>query len=176
MKGYYKEAEQTADAMTADGWLRTGDKGKIDAQGYLSITGRVKDIFKTSKGKYVAPAPIEDKLVTHPDIEACAVTGANFAQPFALVMLSPESVAKNVSADAKQALVASLTVHLRTVNEHLEPHEKLDFLAIVTTPWTPENGFVTPTLKVKRPQIEEAYAGQYEALLAQRKPVVWVQA
>jgi acyl-CoA synthetase (AMP-forming)/AMP-acid ligase II len=59
--------------MTADGWLRTGDKGKIDAQGYLSITGRVKDIFKTSKGKYVAPAPIEDLLVLHPDIEACAV-------------------------------------------------------------------------------------------------------
>lgn len=175
MRGYYKDPAQTSDAMTADGWLRTGDKGKIDAQGYLSITGRVKDIFKTSKGKYVAPAPIEDLLVTHPDIEACAVTGANFAQPFALVMLSPDSVARNVSDDDKHALVSSLTVHLKSVNDRLEPHEKLDFLAIVTTAWTPENGLVTPTLKVKRPCIEDAYASQYDALLAQRKPVVWVK-
>jgi long-chain acyl-CoA synthetase len=175
MQGYYKDPAQTSDAMTADGWLRTGDKGKIDAQGYLSITGRVKDIFKTSKGKYVAPAPIEDLLVTHPDIEACAVTGANFAQPFALVMLSPDSVARNVSDDDKHALVSSLTVHLKSVNDRLEPHEKLDFLAIVTTAWTPENGLVTPTLKVKRPCIEDAYASQYDALLAQRKPVVWVK-
>ena len=175
MQGYYKEPGQTSDAMTADGWLRTGDKGKIDGQGFLSITGRVKDIFKTSKGKYVAPAPIEDLLVTHPDIEACAVTGANFAQPFALVMLSPDSVARNMSDDDKRALVASLTVHLKTVNDRLEPHEKLDFLAVVTTAWTPENGLVTPTLKVKRPCIEDAYANQYDALLAQRKPVVWVK-
>lgn len=175
MQGYFKEPEQTAEAFTADGWLRTGDKGKIDAQGYLSITGRVKDIFKTSKGKYVAPAPIEDKLVMHTDIEACAVTGANFSQPFALVMLSPESVAKNRTAESKQALETSLAEHLKAVNIRLEPHEKLDFLAIVTTPWTPENGFVTPTLKVKRPVLEAAYASQYEGLLAQRKPVVWVQ-
>ncbi len=175
MQGYYKEPEQTADAMTSDGWLRTGDKGKIDAQGFLSITGRVKDIFKTSKGKYVAPAPIEDLLVTHPDIEACAVTGANFAQPFALVMLSPDSVARIASDDGKQTLVASLTVHLKSVNDRLEPHEKLDFLAIVTTTWTPENGLVTPTLKVKRPCIEDAYASQYDALLAERKPIVWIK-
>ena len=162
--------------MTADGWLRTGDKGKIDAQGFLSITGRVKDIFKTSKGKYVAPAPIEDKLVTHPDIEACAVTGANFVQPFALVMLSPESADKHSSAEGKKALEISLAAHLTVVNSQLEPHEKLAFLAAVTTAWTPENGLVTPTLKVKRPQIEETYAQHYETLLAQGRPVVWVTA
>jgi long-chain acyl-CoA synthetase len=176
MQGYYREPQQTADAMTADGWLRTGDKGKIDAQGFLSITGRVKDIFKTSKGKYVAPAPIEDKLVVHPDIEACAVTGANFAQPFALVMLAPESAAKYATADGKKAFEISLAAHLTMVNSQLEPHEKLDCLAVVTTPWTPENGLVTPTLKVKRPQIEEAYGRQYESLLAHGKPVVWVKA
>ncbi|MFZ3219484.1 MAG: AMP-binding protein, partial [Rhodoferax sp.] len=86
MQGYYREPEQTAAALTADGWLRTGDKGSIDADGFLRITGRVKDIFKTSKGKYVAPAPIEDLLVLHPDIEACAVTGAEYSQPIGLVM------------------------------------------------------------------------------------------
>lgn len=173
MQGYYKDAAATADAMTSDGWLRTGDKGKIDAQGNLSITGRVKDIFKTSKGKYVAPAPIEDLLVLHPDIEACAVTGANLSQPLALVMLSQDAVARCGAADAKAALTESLTRHLATVNAKLEPHEKLDCLAAITTAWTPENGFVTPTLKVKRMRVEEAYANQYEGWLAQRKPVVW---
>jgi len=173
MQGYYKDTQTTAETMTNDGWLRTGDKGKIDAQGNPSITGRVKDIFKTSKGKYVAPAPIEDLLVLHPDIEACAVTGANFSQPLALVMLSQDAVTRCASADAREALTASLAQHLTAVNAKLEPHEKLDCLAAVSVAWTPENGFVTPTLKVKRMCVEEAYANQYEGWLAQRKPVVW---
>lgn len=174
MQGYYKDASATADAMTHDGWLRTGDKGKIDAHGNLSITGRVKDIFKTSKGKYVAPAPIEDLLVLHPDIEACAVTGANFSQPLALVMLSQDAIKRCASADARATLTESLSRHLTLVNAKLEPHEKLDCLAAISTAWTPENGFVTPTLKVKRMRVEEAYANQYEGWLAQRKRVVWV--
>ena len=71
MLGYYKEPELTREAFTADGWLHTGDKGALDAEGNLRITGRVKDLFKTSKGKYVAPAPIEDRLVMHGAVEAC---------------------------------------------------------------------------------------------------------
>ena len=173
MQGYYKDPQATADAMTEDGWLRTGDKGQIDAQGYLSITGRVKDIFKTSKGKYVAPAPIEDLLVMHPDIEACAVTGANFPQPLGLVMLSQDAVKRCASTDARASLTESLAKHLAAVNAKLEPHEKLDCLAAISTAWSPENGFVTPTLKVKRMHVEEAYASQYEGWLAQHKPVVW---
>ena len=173
MQGYYKDPQATADAMTSDGWLRTGDKGKIDAQGYLSITGRVKDIFKTSKGKYVAPAPIEDLLVLHPDIEACAVAGANFSQPLGLVMLSQDAVARCAAPAARSALTESLTKHLVAVNAKLEPHEKLDCLAVISTAWTPENGFVTPTLKVKRMRVEEVYAKQYEGWLAQHKSVVW---
>ena len=173
MQGYYKDPQTTADTMTPDGWLRTGDKGKIDALGNLTITGRVKDIFKTSKGKYVAPAPIEDLLVMHPDIEACAVTGANYSQPLALVMLSQDAVTRCAAADARAELVVSLTQHLAAVNAKLAPHERLDCLAAVSIAWTPENGFVTPTLKVKRMRVEEAYADQYDDWLAQRKPVVW---
>lgn len=173
MQGYYREPEQTAAAFTSDGWLRTGDKGRIDAQGFLSITGRVKDIFKTSKGKYIAPAPIEDLLVQHVDVEACAVTGANFAQPFAVVMLSQDAVIRSASPDTKRALTNSLREHLLWVNTKLAPHERLDFLAVVTTAWTPENGFVTPTLKVKRPRIEEAFSAQYENWLKLRQPVIW---
>ena len=173
MQGYYREPEQTAAALTADGWLRTGDKGSIDAGGFLRITGRVKDIFKTSKGKYVAPAPIEDLLVLHPDIEACAVTGATLDQPIGLVMLSQDAAARSASRDYRETLTASLQQHLNTVNARLEPHEKLACLAVVTTQWTPENGMVTPTLKVKRPRIEDAYAARYAEWLRQGQPVVW---
>ena len=175
MKAYYREPEQTAAAMTADGWLRTGDKGSIDAAGYLSITGRVKDIFKTSKGKYVAPAPIEDRLVMHPDIEACVVTGATLTQPLGLVMLSQEAVTRCSNSEARNALTESLKLHLKAINDELEPHEKLGCLAVVTKPWTPENGFVTPTLKVKRNRIEDAFAQRYEEWQREGKQVVWIE-
>lgn len=175
MLGYYREPEQTAQTFTPDGWLRTGDKGAIDDQGFLRITGRVKDIFKTSKGKYIAPAPIEDLLVMHPDVEACAVTGANMTQPLGIVMLSPDAANRSMSTAARRAIAESLENHLRGVNAQLEPHEKLSFLAVVTTAWTPENGFVTPTLKVKRPCIEIAYASHFNSWLLQERPVVWVE-
>ena len=173
MQGYYKDPVQTAEALTTDGWLHTGDKGKIDEEGFLSITGRVKDLFKTSKGKYIAPAPIEDILVMHPDIEACAVTGANFAQPFGMVMLSADAAKRSAQPEGRANLSTLLKIHLKTVNSKLEPHERLDFLVAMTTPWTPENGFVTPTLKVKRQRIEEAYGAQYETWLNLGQPVVW---
>jgi long-chain acyl-CoA synthetase len=173
MLGYYKEDAATADAITPDGWLRTGDKGKIDSKGYLSITGRVKDIFKSSKGKYVAPAPIEDLLIMHPDIEACAVAGANLTHPLGLVMLSQDAVARSADPEARRELTQSLARHLEAVNAKLEPHERMACLAVAITTWTPENGFVTPTLKVKRMRIEEAYSSHYETWLGQRKPVVW---
>ena len=173
MMGYYKDPEQTAATMSDDGWLKTGDKVHVEKDGSLRITGRVKDLFKTSKGKYVAPAPIEDLLVTHPDIEACAVTGANFAQPLGIVMLSLDAAARVRSPEQRSALTASLTEHLYSVNARLEAHEQLDCLAVIATAWTPENGLVTPTFKVKRPRIEDTYALHYEAWLAQRQPVIW---
>ncbi len=173
MQGYYRDEAATAAAITPDGWLRTGDKGRIDAQGQLSITGRVKDIFKTAKGKYVAPAPIEDQLVLHPDIEACAVSGANLSQPLALVMLSADATARTQDAHARAALQASLLTHLEQVNMRLEPHEKLGLLVVVTTPWTPENGFVTPTFKVKRNRIDDAYASRFQDWEASGQRVVW---
>ena len=176
MQGYYREPEQTAATFTSDGWLRTGDKGSIDAAGQLRITGRVKDIFKTSKGKYVAPAPIEDLLVLHADIEACAVTGANLAQPLAVVMLSLDAATRTADQAGRTALAASLSAHLQQVNDKLAPHEKLDCLAVVRTTWTPENGFVTPTLKVKRNRIEESYGPQYEAWVSQGQRIIWVDA
>jgi long-chain acyl-CoA synthetase len=172
--GYYLQPELTAELKTADGWMRTGDKGEINATGGLHITGRVKDIFKTSKGKYVAPSPIEELLGRHPDIEACCVSGANFAQPFALLLLSAEAMAR--SGSERQDLQRSLQAHLQSVNALLEAHEKLDFVAVVAGAWTPENGLVTPTLKVKRPKIEALYGPHYASWQAKRQPVVWADA
>jgi long-chain acyl-CoA synthetase len=88
-------------------------------------------------------------------------------------MLSQDAVARSADPEAHRALTESLARHLEAVNAKLEPHERLACLAVAITTWTPENGFVTPTLKVKRMRIEEAYASHYENWLGQRKPVVW---
>ncbi len=172
MLGYYKQPELSKDAFTEDGWLKTGDKGSTDAQGRLKITGRVKDLFKTSKGKYVAPAPIEDKLVMHVAVEACCVTGANLGQPLALLMLNEEAQ-KQVAGGGKAELEASLAEHLKHVNATLDPHEQLDCLVITAESWTVDNDLITPTFKVKRNKIEDMFAKNYERWVGQRKAVVW---
>jgi long-chain acyl-CoA synthetase len=102
------------------------------------------------------------------------VSGANFAQPFALLLLSAVAMAGGLAE--RQALQLSLQAHLQSVNAQLEGHEKLDFLAVVADAWSPENGLVTPTLKVKRPRIEEVYGPHYADWHAQRQPVVWAKA
>ena len=175
MLGYYKEPELTRDTMTEDGWLKTGDKGGLDAEGNLKITGRVKDLFKTSKGKYVAPAPIEDKLVMHGAIEACCVTGANLGQPLALVMLNPEAAKKVGDATARSEMEASLAAHIKVINETLDPHEQLDCIVVTAQAWTVENDLITPTFKVKRNRIEDLFAANYDKWVGSRKKVIWHQ-
>ena len=174
MLGYYKEPELTREAFTPDGWLHTGDKGAIDVEGNLKITGRVKDLFKTSKGKYVAPAPIEDRLVMHTAVEACCVTGANLGQPLAILMLNAEAVTRAADPAGRSELEGSLAAHLKAVNQTLDPHEQLECLVLVTEPWTVDNGFITPTFKVKRNRVEEIYAASYERWVGSRKPVIWM--
>jgi long-chain acyl-CoA synthetase len=174
MLGYYKNPEVTAATFTDDAWLKTGDKGAIDSAGDLRITGRVKDLFKTGKGKYVAPAPIENKLATHPAIEACCVTGANLGQPLALLMLNPEAAAKARDAAGRSALEASLAEHLKAVNAQLDPHEQMECLVVTADPWSVENDILTPTMKVKRNKIEDLFAQNYERWATARKKVVWI--
>jgi long-chain acyl-CoA synthetase len=173
MLGYYKEPEQTRQAFTDDGWLRTGDKGVLDGEGGLRISGRVKDLFKTSKGKYVTPAPIEDKLVMHAAVEACCVTGANLGQPLGILMLNVEASQRSAAAAERSALEESLAAHLEAVNALLDPHERLDCLVVVTQPWTVESGLITPTFKVRRNRIEDVYASHYERWVVERRTVVW---
>ena len=173
MLGYYKEPELSSATFTADGWLKTGDKGRIDAQGCLHITGRVKDLFKTAKGKYVAPAPIEDKLGAHEAVEACVVTGANLGQPLGIVMLGAEAAAQAADAGYRSKLEASLQQHLKQINVGLDPHEQLQCIVVVTTPWTVDNDLITPTFKVKRNRIEDVYAANYERWENSGKKVIW---
>ena len=173
MLGYYKEPELSSATLTADGWLKTGDKGRIDAQGCLHITGRVKDLFKTAKGKYVAPAPIEDKLGAHEAVEACVVTGANLGQPLGIVMLGAEAAAQAADAGYRSKLEASLQQHLKQINVGLDPHEQLQCIVVVTTPWTVDNDLITPTFKVKRNRIEDVYAANYERWENSGKKVIW---
>lgn len=172
MMGYFKQPNETREAFTEDGFFRTGDCGVIDELGRLQITGRVKEIFKTAKGKYVAPAPIENKLMNHRGIEQVCVSGAGQPQPHALVVLSEEARA-GVTQGGKEALESQLLEHLKDVNKDLDNVEQLQFLSVVKDEWTAENGFLTPTLKIKRGKIEDAYRSQVPGWYAQNRKVVW---
>ena len=155
MDGYYKDEEQTERTIQS-GWLYTGDEGKIDDEGFLQITGRVKDIFKTSKGKYVAPSPIELKLSANKNIEQVCVVGTEIPQPIALVVLSDRGKNKT-----KEDLISSLDKTLEVVNPKLEKHEKIHNIIIVKEEWTIENNLLTPTMKIKRNAIEKIYKNNY---------------
>ena len=173
MLGYYNEPEKTREALSEDGWLRTGDVGELDAQGRLRITGRAKEQFKTSKGKYVAPAPIENRLGTHPKVEACCVAGVAYPQPFAVLMLSQAETERCREAQARAELTRSLQAHLEQVNAQLDPHEQMDFVVVVPEQWTVDNGFITPTFKVKRQTIEQHYGPHFDHWARSGQAVIW---
>lgn len=173
MLGYYKNPEKTAEDMTEDNFLRTGDMGEIDSQGRLKITGRVKDIFKTSKGKYVMPVPIEQKIGNHELIESVCVGGASQVQPVAFVMLA-EEVRNKLKQDNKTEDIEAALQELKTkINEKLEPHEKLGFFVVIRDLWTMDNDMLTPTMKIKRNKIEEKYHSKLDDWYSQGKQVVW---
>ena len=152
MLGYYRDDESTRAAFTADGWLKTGDLGRLDRDGLLYITGRIKDIFKTAKGKYVAPAPIEQALAGIEGIDQACVLGSNLRQPVAVVTLTAAA-----RQDNPARLQACLAAALARLNATLEEHARLSHLLIVHDNWTIDNGLLTPTLKIRRAQIELRY-------------------
>ncbi|WP_421334588.1 AMP-binding protein [Aeromonas veronii] len=152
MLGYYKDPEHSAEAIDAEGWLHTGDMGKLDKEGYLTITGRMKDVFKTAKGKYVAPVPIEGLLGQEPIIEQLCVIGYGMPQPIALVQLA-ESAMKGKREEVNARLEAARV----RVNDQLESHAKIRGILVVKAPWNIENGVLTPTMKIKRHLLEQKY-------------------
>ena len=157
MVGYYREPEKTAEMFTVDGFLKTGDKGEFDHDGYLSITGRIKDQFKTDKGKYVTPAQIEMKLSKNTDIEQICVVGMGIAQPIALLVLSEAGREKN-----GKVLEESILSTIDEVNPTLMAHEKVAKAVIMKEDWSVDNGLMTPSMKVRRSRVEAIHQDMYK--------------
>ena len=173
MLGYYKDPLSTRNSFTEDGFFRTGDLAEIALDGQLRIIGRVKEQFKTSKGKYVAPAPIESMLMAHPAVEAGCLMGSGMPSPFAVILLNDDARKRCVNPQAKAALEESLSTQMASVNAELDPHERVKFLAIADGPWTIGNGLMTPTLKIKRSVLEARYQALVDDWNNRNKPIVW---
>ncbi len=163
-KSYYKNTEATQ-ASFEDGWFKTGDKACQSANGAWSITGRVKEQFKTAKGKYVAPVPLEALVDSNTYIEQSCVLGSGMSQPLALVVIS------HGQNTTKETVKASLMETLNTVNSSVESHERLDHIIVVKSAWTIDNGLLTPTLKLKRDAIEKHYLPFIDQTLTDK--IIW---
>jgi long-subunit acyl-CoA synthetase (AMP-forming) len=173
MKGYYKDPALTAASYTEDGFFKTGDRGEYDSDGRLRITGRVKELFKSSKGKYVAPAPIENLLNADGRIELSCVTGAGLPRPIALVQLAEELRRTLAAGGARAPIDQALAELLDRVNTQVEEWEQLACLVISADEWQIENGFLTPTMKLKRGAIDDRYAQQLARWAESGQKVVW---
>ena len=168
MSGYYKDEAQTKESFDEEGYFKTGDKGEIDSNGYVKITGRVKDIFKTSKGKYVTPVPIECKFGENPNIEQICITGTALTQPVALVVLSPE--ARELG---QEVMTTNLEETRQHINKSLESHARIGHIIVLKDEWTVDNGLLTPTLKFKRHELESRFKPFYEE--QHQDKIVWEQ-
>lgn len=165
--GYYKNEQATREAFTEDGFFKTGDLAKQDPRtGAVTIIGRVKDNFKTAKGKFVSPVPIEKMLAQNPHIELLCILGSGMAAPVALVQIS-----EGAHGLPKEQVAESLRETLVDVNNHLESHEKVGAIVVVNETWTPENDILTPTLKIKRHVLHQKFAERVENLKGQK--VLW---
>ena len=142
--------------------------GEFDNDGYLKITGRVKDQFKTDKGKYISPAPIEVKLLSNTDIEHACVVGTGVPQPMALICVSETGKKKST-----EELIQSLSESIHSINPSLEKYERLEKAVIMKESWTITNNMITPSLKVKRNEIEKVHLPKYPAWYQKPGTVVW---
>ncbi|MBC7609566.1 MAG: AMP-binding protein [Polaromonas sp.] len=171
--GYYKLPELSAESFTEDGFFRTGDLGERNSAGLLKLTGRKKELFKTAKGKYIAPSPIENRLNAHPMVELSMVSGVGQNFPYAMVMLDEALRPRLGDAAVRADVDTQLARLLHDVNAQLASHERLHMLVVAKKPWTIENGFLTPTMKIKRSRIEAAVAPQVVGWYGAVGPVIW---
>jgi len=171
--GYYKLPQLNAECFTEDGYFHTGDLGSYDSNGLLRLTGRKKELFKTAKGKYVAPVPIECALCEHPMLELAMVSGVGQAAAYALVELKDELRDKMHDPAIRQTVEQALGRHLQDVNARLSDCEKLQMLVIADQPWSIENGCLTPTMKIKRGNIEASAGPSVDGWYAAHSPIVW---
>ena len=173
MAGYYKLPETNAECFTEDGFFKTGDRGSRKPDGMLKITGRVKEIFKTSKGKYVAPAPIENLLNNDPNIELSCVSGSGQPQPYAQIVLAEDLRPRLGEPGVKEQLLKDLEALRKSVNEQIQHHEHLQLLVVTADEWSTENGMLTPTMKIRRNSIEDATKDRVDGWYESGKSVVF---
>jgi long-chain acyl-CoA synthetase len=171
--GYYKRPDLDAEVFTPDGYFRTGDQGEYRADGQLKITGRLKELFKTGKGKYVAPAPIENKLNSHPMIDASMVSGVGQQAAYALVVLAEGLRPRMGDPVVRAEVETAMTELLKETNAGLADYEQMKMVVVAKEPWTIENGCLTPTMKIKRARIEAAVAPQVDAWFEAKGKVLW---
>ena len=171
--GYYKQPDLTKASLTEDGFFRTGDLGERLPNGLLKITGRAKELFKTAKGKYVAPAPIENLLLSNPMIELAMVSGVGQPAAYALVVLAENLRPRTADSTVRAQVEQTLGALLKDINARIADYEQLRMIVIAREPWTIENGSLTPTMKIKRARIEADAAPQIEAWYASSGRVVW---
>ena len=167
MTGYYKKPEKTAEVLK-NGWLHSGDCGEIDEQGFLRVTGRVKDAFKTSKGSFVTPNPLEEAISENEFVEQVCVVGLGIAQPIALLNLG-EAASGRSEAD----ISASLVNTVKALNATRAKFEHVSTLVVQKEQWTDQNGFLTPTLKVKRTELDKAFGAKYLDWHEAADNVIW---
>ncbi|HAV6898666.1 TPA: AMP-binding protein [Vibrio vulnificus] len=149
--GYYKNDIATQEAFDKEGWLHTGDIGRLDAEGYLTIQGRKKDTFKTAKGKFVSPVPIENKLFEYSRVEMMCLIGLGLPAPILLVV--PHNF-PNFDRDRYERTTKRV---IAKMNAELESHEQLKGVLMIKDPWSIDNDILTPTLKIKRHVLEQKY-------------------
>ena len=173
MVGYYQQPDLDAEVFTPDGFFRTGDEGERSANGLLRLTGRVKELFKTSKGKYIAPAPIENLLNAHPMIELSMVSGVGQPSAYAMVVLAETLRPRLGDAAVRAEVDRELAQLLKNVNAELSDYEQLRMLVVAQEPWSIENGYLTPTMKIRRNRIETAVQPRMETWYASKDSVCW---
>ena len=167
MLGYYNDTETTNNTLK-NGWLHTGDKGKIDADGHLYITGRVKDTFKTSKGEFIDPAKIEALFGQIEYFGQMCVVGLGIPQPIMLVNIS--DVGKKIT---KNELIEKLENKLSSVNSKVFNYLRVSTIVICKDEWTPQNEILTPTMKIKRGNVDKMYMRKYDEWHHSDKKIIW---
>ena len=175
MQGYYKSPEATAEAIDSEGYFHTGDRGEIDAEGFLRITGRVKELFKTSMGKYISPSMIENKMLESPFINSIIVVGEG--QKFAGALIVPNfdqltlwcrennlNFINNELMIKDKAVMAMMRKEVERINKSLGDYERVQKFELLSSDFTAEKGEVTSTMKLRRSAIQEHYKETIERL------------
>jgi long-chain acyl-CoA synthetase len=168
MDGYFKDEKATSESFTEDGFLKTGDIAEIDEHHMVKIICRLSENFKNQKGEFISPVPIEQDFSRNNHIEQLALVGQGLAHNVMIVSLS-----QNAKSKAKNEVEESIHVTMQDVNQDLTSYEKISHVLIVNDEWTPDNGVLTPTMKIRRHSLEQRYSNLIDQVSNDEKAVHW---